>query len=174
MVRARVSRVYAIQCGKDGEVERHRIFDQTNRSLIEQEIKRMDSNRGRWCGPHALVTATVTMTDWIPVGPDFVEPTFGKPTAAELIRAGALRHPCPKCGVAVGTPCENLTARYKHGRHMEIARPHQERIDLWYQEPAATGGGAGRAKRRRPFRCRNCRTILDEGQPEGSCCGQTS
>lgn len=159
--------VYAIRCGKDGAIERHRTSRWTMRNLVELEAQRLDQHGGRRCAPHLVVTATITMTDWAPTEPDFVGPNDDEREAGERIKAGALRHPCPKCGVTAGVPCENLTERRK-GRTVPTSWPHRERVDLWNQEPPAEDDGFDAAEE--PMYCPGCGTLLDDDQPEDSCC----
>lgn len=116
--------VYATRCA-DGAVERHQLHKRTAWNWCMNDIERFD--RTMSCGPHTLLSAQVIRTPWVVA----VEPTQSA-TSADAVRAGAQKYRCPKCGVAKGQSCENLTERRK-GVVKPTSWPHPERIALWGQ-----------------------------------------
>lgn len=118
-------KVYALQCG-DGRIERH-VLDRRSRldlALMEADRKDVTSSR---CGPHTVVEATITMTEWQPVQDPLGEVEIAE-KSAEQIKAEAEQRPCAKCGAQPGQPCENLTAR-RSGVQVPTIWPHAERFE---------------------------------------------
>lgn len=115
--------LYAIRC-VDGEIERHAVSRPSRLDLVLRQAARKDETSPR-CGPHALVEATVTMSEWRPLADHSGDIEVVKKSVAQL-KADAEQHPCPKCGVMTGQACENLTAR-RAGFVVPTSWPHAER-----------------------------------------------
>lgn len=114
--------IYATRCA-DGAVDRHPLNKKTVWMSALADIERFDHSKE--CGPHTLLSAQIIRTPWTVA----VEPAQSA-MSADVVRAGALGYRCPKCQVAVGQPCENLTERRK-GTVKPTSWPHSERIALW-------------------------------------------
>jgi hypothetical protein len=118
-------KVYALRC-RDGRVERHSLDRRSRLDLALMEADRKDVTSSR-CGPHTVVEATVTMTEWQPAQDPLGEVEVAEKSAGQ-IKAEAEQRPCTKCGVQPGQPCENLTAR-RAGVQVPTTWPHAERFD---------------------------------------------
>lgn len=116
---------YAVRCS-DGAVERHATARGTRLDLAMIEAQRKDVTSSR-CGPHDVAEATVTMTEWTTVAETLGEIEVAD-RSVEQVRREAEARPCPRCDVAPGTPCENLTVRRREGRVQPTTWPHAERF----------------------------------------------
>jgi hypothetical protein len=112
--------VYALRCA-DGTENKHTLPHRTMRNLALIELTRADSTRQ--CGPHALLSATVSRSPWVVL--DDLTPELDR---MEQIRTGPLAFECPRCGAQPDHQCANMTAR-KRGIWSPIRWPHAERID---------------------------------------------
>lgn len=111
---------YAVRCA-DGEI-RHYPERPTVRDLALQTAHKLIDKE---CGPHTIVQATVTKSDYAPMD-EAVPDLQAKRHAAVTTSAHTIR--CPACLVEVGKPCENLIARAT-GSLVYTAWPHASRIE---------------------------------------------
>jgi hypothetical protein len=119
-------KVYAIRCS-DGRVERHALARRSRLDLALMEADRKDVTSSR-CGPHSVVEATVTMTEWEPAQDPLGEVEVAEKSVRQIKAEVEMRY-CPKCDAMIGNRCENLSVRKREGRVQYTTWPHAERFE---------------------------------------------